>query len=135
MCYKDERQKQLYNKLMKDFEKLDVPEFIQRYFVLLKSSISKINYWTTIRSMLEYMIEKKSINKINIAEIQPEDFLNIDIVLNEDGFPVPEKKVFDIGGKKFSQLPDELQDRFKEYQLPVMFNLNCTKMDIAFFID
>lgn len=80
MCYKDERQKQLYNRLMKDFERLDVPEFIQRYFVLLKSSISKINYWTTIRSMLEYMIEKKSINKINIAEIQPEDFLNIDIV-------------------------------------------------------
>lgn len=56
------------------------------------------------------------------------------VVLNEDGFPVPEKKVFDIGGKKFSQLPDELQDRFKEYQLPVMFNLNCTKMDIAYDI-
>lgn len=55
-------------------------------------------------------------------------------MLNEDGFPVPEKKVFDIGGKKFSQLPDELQDRFKEYQLPVMFNLNCTKMDIAYDI-
>ena len=56
------------------------------------------------------------------------------VVLNEDGFPVPEKKVFDIGGKKFSQLPDELQDRFKEYQLPVMFNLNCTKKDIAYDI-
>ena len=80
MCYKDEKQKQLYERLVKDFEKLQVPEFIQRYFVLLKSSISKINYWITIRSMLEYMIEKKSINRKNIAEIQPEDFLNIDIV-------------------------------------------------------
>ena len=80
MCYKDEKQKQLYERLVKDFEKLQVPEFIQRYFVLLKSSISKINYWITIRSMLEHMIEKKSINRKNIAEIQPEDFLNIDIV-------------------------------------------------------
>ena len=34
MCYKDEKQKQLYERLVKDFEKLQVPEFIQRYFVL-----------------------------------------------------------------------------------------------------
>lgn len=53
MCYKDERQKQLYNKLMKDFEKLDVPEFIQRYFVLLKSSISKINYCHMQQSIVD----------------------------------------------------------------------------------
>lgn len=59
---------------------------------------------------------------------------NGNIVLNEDGFPIPEKRYFDIRGKKFSQLPDELQDKFKEYQLPVMFNLNCTKKDIAYDI-
>lgn len=56
------------------------------------------------------------------------------IILNEDGFPIPESKTFDIRGKKFSQLPEELQDKFKDYQVPVMLNLNCTKKDIAYDI-
>lgn len=56
------------------------------------------------------------------------------VILNEDGFPIPESKVFDIRGKKFSQLPEELQDKFKDYQVPVMLNLNCTKKDIAYDI-
>lgn len=56
------------------------------------------------------------------------------IILNEEGFPIPEVKEFDIRGKKFSQLPEELQDVFKEYQYPVMLNLNCTKKDIAYDI-
>ena len=59
---------------------------------------------------------------------------NGNVVLNEDGFPIPEMRTFDIGGKKFSQLPEELQDKFKEYQVPVMLNLNCTKKDIAYDI-
>ena len=59
---------------------------------------------------------------------------NGNIILNEEGFPIPEVKIFDIGGKKFSQLPEELQDVFKEYQYPVMLNLNCTKKDIAYDI-
>lgn len=56
------------------------------------------------------------------------------VIYNEDGFPIPENKVFDIRNKKFHQLPDELQDKFKEYQIPVMLNLNCTKKDIAYDI-
>lgn len=59
---------------------------------------------------------------------------NGNVVLNEDGFPIPEVKTFNIVGKKFSQLPDELQDKFKDYQLPVMLNLNCNKRDIAYDI-
>lgn len=55
-------------------------------------------------------------------------------ILNEDGFPIPENKVFDIRNKKFSQLPEELQDKFLEYQIPVMLNLNCTKKEIAYDI-
>lgn len=55
-------------------------------------------------------------------------------VLNEDGFPIPENRVFDIRNKKFSQLPEELQDKFLEYQVPVMLNLNCTKKEIAYDI-
>lgn len=56
------------------------------------------------------------------------------VILNEDGFPIPESKTFDIRGKKFSQLPEELQDKFKDYQVPVMLNLNCTKKDITYDI-
>ena len=56
------------------------------------------------------------------------------VILNEDGFPIPESKVFDIRGKKFSQLPEELQDKFRDYQVPVLLNLNCTKKDIAYDI-
>lgn len=56
------------------------------------------------------------------------------VILNEDGFPIPESKIFDIRGKKFSQLPEELQDKFKDYQVPVLLNLNCTKKDIAYDI-
>lgn len=56
------------------------------------------------------------------------------VILNEDGFPIPESKTFDIRGKKFSQLPEELQDKFRDYQVHVMLNLNCTKKDIAYDI-
>ncbi len=56
------------------------------------------------------------------------------IIYNADGFPIPETQVFDIRGKRFSQLPEELQDKFKEYQIRVMLNLNCNKKDIAYDI-
>lgn len=52
-------------------------------------------------------------------------------ILNEEGFPEIEYKEFDIRGKKFSQLPEELQDIFKDRQIPVLYNMNCTKKDIA----
>lgn len=52
-------------------------------------------------------------------------------VLNEDGFTEIVFKEFDIRGKKFSQLPEELQEIFKDRQIPVLYNMNCTKKDIA----
>ena len=52
MCYKDEKNKLLQEKLEKAFEELKIPEFIQRYFIRLDSPVSKLNYWVTIRSML-----------------------------------------------------------------------------------
>lgn len=52
-------------------------------------------------------------------------------ILNEDGFTEMEFKEFDIRGKKFSQLPEELRDIFKDRQIPVLYNMNCTKKDIA----
>ena len=59
---------------------------------------------------------------------------NGEIICNKDGFPVPEIKTFDIRGKKFSQLPEELRDKFMDYQIPVLLNLNCTKKEIAYDI-
>ena len=59
---------------------------------------------------------------------------NGNVILTEDGFPIPENKTFDIRNKKFSQLPEELQDKIKEYQMPVMLNLNCKKKEIAYDI-
>lgn len=76
------------------------------------------------KNVQRYMIEYQS-DKID------EDG---NVILNEDGFPIPESKTFDIRGKKFSQLPEELQDKFKDYQVPVLLNLNCTKKDIAYDI-
>ena len=52
-------------------------------------------------------------------------------VLNEDGFTEMEFREFDIRGKKFSKLPEELQDIFKDRQIPVLYDMNCTKKDIA----
>jgi hypothetical protein len=52
-------------------------------------------------------------------------------ILNEDGFTEMIFKEFDIRGKKFSKLPEELQDIFKDRQIPVLYNMNCSKKDIA----
>lgn len=56
---------------------------------------------------------------------------NGDEVFNEEGFPVIEFHEFDIRGKKYSQLPEELKDVFQNRQIPTLYNLNCTKKDIA----
>lgn len=55
-------------------------------------------------------------------------------VCNEEGFPIMDTAKCDIRGKKFSKLPIELQDKFRDYQMPVMLNLNCTKEEIAYDI-
>ncbi len=63
-------------------------------------------------------------------------------IKNEDGspklddkrFPVSEKREFDIRGKKFSDLPEELQDKFNEYNFEIVQYLNCSGEDIAYHI-
>jgi hypothetical protein len=51
--------------------------------------------------------------------------------LNSDGFTIMESNCFDIRGKKFSQFPDELRDVLLNRQIPTLYNMNCTKKDIA----
>ncbi|WP_395546807.1 MULTISPECIES: DUF262 domain-containing protein [unclassified Lacrimispora] len=63
-------------------------------------------------------------------------------IKNEDGspklddkrFPISERREFDIRGKKFSDLPEELQDKFNEYNFEIVQYLNCSSEDIAYHI-
>lgn len=73
----------------------------------------------------------KNVKNYNIKYQAPKVDENGNEILNEDGFIDLEWKLFDIRGKKFSQLPEELQDIFKDRQIPVLYNMDCTKKDIA----
>lgn len=55
-------------------------------------------------------------------------------VMDENGFPESERREIDIRGKKFSDLPEELQDRFLEYNFEIVQYLNCSGEDIAYHI-
>lgn len=56
-------------------------------------------------------------------------------VLDEKGFPKSERKTFDIRNKKFSELPEELQDKFLDYDFKIVQYFNCTSDDIAYHIE
>lgn len=59
---------------------------------------------------------------------------NGESVFDEQGFPVCERREFDIRGKKYSDLPEELQDRFNDYNFEIIQYLNCSGDDIAYHI-
>lgn len=59
---------------------------------------------------------------------------NGNTVFDDENFPVYEKREFDIRGKKFSELPEELQDRFNDYNFEIVQYLNCSGEDIAYHI-
>lgn len=73
----------------------------------------------------------KNIKNYNIRYQTVKVDENGNVVLNEDGFTEMKYREFDIRGKKFSGLPEELQEIFKDRQIPVLYNQNCTKKDIA----
>lgn len=73
----------------------------------------------------------RNVKNYNIKYQAPKLDENGQEVLNTEGFPEMEWKLFDIRGKKYSQLPEELRDIFKDRQIPVLYNMNCTKKDIA----
>lgn len=55
-------------------------------------------------------------------------------VFDRDNFPVYKRKEFDIRGKKYSELPEELQDKFNDYNFEIVQYLNCSSEDIAYHI-
>lgn len=59
---------------------------------------------------------------------------NGELILDDDGFPQTEARTFDIRGKKFSELPEELQDKFMDYNFEIVQYLNCSSEDIAYHI-
>ncbi len=69
MCYKDEVQKKNAEKLQRKFEEDYIPVFIRDYFYNLNSEAGKLNYYSIITSMLNWMIEHKRINVKSISEI------------------------------------------------------------------
>ena len=73
----------------------------------------------------------KNIKNYNIVYKVNQTDENGNELLNEEGFNKTEDRVFDIRGKKFSQLPEELQEIYKDRQIPVLYNMDCTKKEIA----
>ncbi|MBQ8592089.1 MAG: hypothetical protein IJ485_05025 [Lachnospiraceae bacterium] len=55
-------------------------------------------------------------------------------ILDSQGFPKSERRECDIRGKRFSELPEELQDKFNEYNFEIVQYLNCSTEDIAYHI-
>lgn len=56
------------------------------------------------------------------------------IVLDKNGFPKYENKEFDIKGKYYSELPEELQEKFDDYTISAVQYLNCSNEDIEYHI-
>lgn len=59
---------------------------------------------------------------------------NGEVVLDEDGDPKVEKKVFNVIGKRFDQLPSFLQERFNKFNVNVTTFFNCTDEQIAYHL-
>lgn len=90
----------------------NVKEFVEDKFKITKS---------VRRKMIKYQ-----------AIIKDEDG---NIVPDEKGFPQAEWREFDITNKKFSQLPDELKDKFMDYCFDITLYMNCSDEDIAYHIE
>ena len=69
MCYKDEVQRKNAEKLQMKFEQDNVPKFIRDYFYNLNSEAGKLNYYSVIMSMLNWMIDNKRIKSEFVSEI------------------------------------------------------------------
>lgn len=76
----------------------------------------------------------KNIRRYMIEYQSPIVDENGHVKMDADGFPTYVRKEFDIRGKKFSDLPEELQDRFDDYNFEIVQYLNCSSEDIAYHI-
>ena len=56
------------------------------------------------------------------------------LVRDENGKPQNEIKVFDVRGKKFKQLPQEMQDNFLYYNFDTILHHDCSEEAIAYHL-
>ena len=56
------------------------------------------------------------------------------VLIDEDGDALFEEKIFDVIGKKFSEFPQFLKDRFNKFNINVTTYFNCTDDQIAYHI-
>lgn len=73
MCYKEEVQRKNAEKLQRKFDEESVPEFIQDFFPRIASRVARINYWSTIKNMLMWLMKKDFIKINKLSDITPDD--------------------------------------------------------------
>lgn len=56
------------------------------------------------------------------------------IVLDKNGFPQYENREFDVRGRYYSDLPEELKERFNDYTISAVQYLSCSDDDIEYHI-
>ncbi len=72
------------------------------------------------RPIIEYQVVLKDENGI--------------VLLDKDGSPQYENRKFDVRGKYYSELPEELKERFNDYTIPAVQYLSCSDDDIEYHI-
>lgn len=75
MCYKKEKHRKLSIKLEEKMK--DVPDFISNYFDSYKSAATKNCNWGYVRDLLQWLMDKKYIQKESLSEISTEDMNTI----------------------------------------------------------
>lgn len=76
----------------------------------------------------------KNVRRFMIPYQTPQKCADGKDVFDEEGFPVYESHEFDIRGRKFSQFPEELQEKILDYNFEITQYLNCSSEDIAYHI-
>lgn len=74
MCYKEELQKKNEAVLNKQFDKDNVPAWIRDYFYRIASRAARVNYWSTIRHFIHWLMDNGYIKAAKIEDLKPEDF-------------------------------------------------------------
>lgn len=77
----------------------------------------------------------KNIRRWNIKYQTTEKDEDGNEVLDENGFPIAINEEFDIRGKYFKNLPEELQEKFLDYTFNYDQYLNCSEEDIGYHIE
>lgn len=80
-----------------------------------------------------YRISKK-VDRPLISYVTQEKDSNGNVLFNEKHLPITKQCTFDIRGRKFDQLPRELQKSFVDYSFEVTRYLDCNNDDIAYHI-